>query len=325
MLKNTRTEIAEYVKNALATNQKIPMIEKLKSEYANKIDQKKHINKLRAERQLKQQELKRLKDYSARLEKIIDEKLPSDVSHITSLQNEIDDIEFKLETEKMTRDTLRHMLSRDKKSMFHKLKPIEKLKFNIYTVQSSINSIKKEVLSVKNEEQNILTDKLDVQETVIKQNDLMCKDINYYLKNFKERELIKTIKSHIKDVAKKQKEIIQKQKLDLKTTKNKLKEIKQEEDRNKFKDSLEKLRRQQDLLAKIQSRCNIRDIKDLVTYQGYLSKTNEQLNYQNNALESEKQQKLQKLQELKQKFNEIALYKDREEDSNKIKVEHTLE
>lgn len=86
--------------------------------------------------------------------------------------------------------------------MLHKLKPIEKLKFNIYTLQSSINSIKKEVLCARNKEQSILTDKFDVQEGVMKQNDLMCKDINYYLKNFKERELIKTIKSHIKDVAK---------------------------------------------------------------------------------------------------------------------------
>lgn len=90
------------------------MIEKLKSEYANKIDQKKHINKLKSEKLQKQQELKRLKDYSDRLGKIVDERLPSDVSHLTRLQMEVNDIEYKLESEKMTRDTLRHMFTRDK-------------------------------------------------------------------------------------------------------------------------------------------------------------------------------------------------------------------
>lgn len=123
----------------------------------------------------------------------------------------------------------------------------------------------------------------------------------------------------------KQKEIIQKEKFDLKTTKNKLKEIKQEEDRNKFQESLEKLRKQQDLLAKVQSKCNIRDIKDLVSYQGYLDKTNEQLSYQSNLLELEKQQKLQKLHELKTKLNAVTLYNDWVEERNKVKIEHTLE
>lgn len=208
--------------------------------------------------------------------------------------------------------------------MLHKFYPLQKLKTNINTVQNSIESIHKEVENTHNYKQNILTSKIDVQESVIKQNDLMCRDINHYLKNFKERELIKTIKSQISDVAKRQKEVIQKRRAEIKTTKNKLKDIKQEEDRSKLDEGLQKLRRQQDLLAKIQSKCNVKDIKDLVTYHNYLNTTREQLLYQNNILEVKREEKTKQLFEMKERLNNIILYKESDVDNNKINVEQTL-
>jgi hypothetical protein len=86
LIKNTRTDIAEYVTDALATNQKIPMIEKIKVDHTKKIDKIYELNRLKAQRHEKQQKLKKLKEYSDKLEKQISCELPLDVSNLTTLQ-----------------------------------------------------------------------------------------------------------------------------------------------------------------------------------------------------------------------------------------------
>lgn len=53
---------------------------------------------------------------------------------------------------------------------------------------------------------------------------------------------------------------------ELSNTKKKLREIKLDGDRWKVKDGLEKLKKQQKMVAKIQSRCNIMGVHDMVDY-----------------------------------------------------------
>lgn len=90
------------------------MLEKIKSEYTNKVDKHKHINKLKSDKLHKEQELKRLTEYSDTLETIIQQKFNSHREQAIRLRFEVNDIEYKLDIEKMTMDTLRHMFSRDK-------------------------------------------------------------------------------------------------------------------------------------------------------------------------------------------------------------------
>lgn len=110
---------------------------------------------------------------------------------------------------------------------------------------------------------------------------------------------------------------------ELNITKKKLREIKLEEDRCKVKDGLEKLKKQQKMVAKIQSRCNIMGVHDMVDFFNYLGVTNEQLMAQKEILEQQKKEKLEILIATKSRFDNIR-FKEQRINQNAINYSHTL-
>lgn len=128
LLKGTRNEIWEYVRDALATDQKIPMIEKLKPDYDKNLFNNKTSNDKKTQIYQKQIELKRLKNYLNNLEKLIQERFVSDKSTVDSLNEQNTKMERKVLIEEMTTATLSHMFSRDKLDMLARFKPMEKIK-----------------------------------------------------------------------------------------------------------------------------------------------------------------------------------------------------
>lgn len=144
----------------------------------------------------------------------------------------------------------------------------------------------------------------------------MCKDINIYMKEFKEQELKKNIMYHMKDIHFKQKEIESDKRNELKSTKKKLREIQNEEDRHKLQEELERLKKQHKQFAKIQTRCNVKDIHDIVKYYNYLLETNEQLQFQNEIIETEKNKKTQKLVLLKEELQKRSIFKQGKSNEN---------
>jgi hypothetical protein len=136
-------DIEEYVKDALATNQKIPTLEKLKFDQAPKIVKTKEVNKLKTLKFIKEQELKRLKDYSNRLQNQIETEIPCDSVDLTRISKQVESSAYKLVCELMETDTLEHILNRDRMSFLFKTKPCETLQSNLKIMKNSIKNIKK--------------------------------------------------------------------------------------------------------------------------------------------------------------------------------------
>ena len=121
---------------------------------------------------------------------------------------------------------------------------------------------------------------------------------------------------HMKDIHFKQKEIESDKRNELKSTKKKLREIQNEEDRHKLQEELERLKKQHKQFAKIQTRCNVKDIHDIVKYYNYLLETNEQLQFQNEIIETEKNKKTQKLVLLKEELQKRSIFKQGKSNEN---------
>lgn len=153
----------------------------------------------------------------------------------------------------METETLRYILHRDNSSILHKIKPMEETKKDVKIVAASISNIKKKISEFQNEEANLKNSKLGVQESVMRVNDLMSIKINDYLNQFKQQEFEKQVKLHLREVHDKEALNEINKKNELKNAKKKLKEIMKEEDQSRFKDSLERLKKQQTMFAKIQS------------------------------------------------------------------------
>lgn len=128
LLKGTRNQICEYVRDALASDQKNQMINKLKPDYDKNILNNKSNNEKKSQIYQKQIELKRLKNYSNNLEKLIQERFASNKTSVETLKDQNAEMERKVLIEEMTTATLSHMFSRDKQDMLAIFKPIAKIK-----------------------------------------------------------------------------------------------------------------------------------------------------------------------------------------------------
>ena len=292
------------------------MLNKVKFDYNKKIQKLDSFNKLKLQKIHKEKELARLTEHSKKLELAIEQKLPTDISSLVMVKQEVNNIGFKLEKEQMTSNIYSHMLSSVRKEILFKEGPIEKVKSSLSVVESSAHEIKKKAEVFLNEKRNINLEEFGLQESIIRQNDLMCKDINIYMKEFKEQELKKNIMYHMKDIHFKQKEIESDKRNELKSTKKKLREIQNEEDRHKLQEELERLKKQHKQFAKIQTRCNVKDIHDIVKYYNYLLETNEQLQFQNEIIETEKNKKTQKLVLLKEELQKRSIFKQGKSNEN---------
>lgn len=142
-MRNTRADIEEYVKDALATNQKIPTLEKLKFDNAPKVAKIKELNKLKTLKFMKEQELKRLKDYSNRLQNQIETEIPCDSFELVRVSKQVESSAYKLIWEQMETDTREHILNRDRLSFLFKTKPFETLQSNLSIIKNSIKNIMK--------------------------------------------------------------------------------------------------------------------------------------------------------------------------------------
>jgi hypothetical protein len=100
----------------------------------------------------------------------------------------------------MESETLKHILQRDNSSILHKIKPMEETKKDVKIVSASISKIKKKISEFQNEETNLKNSKLNVQENVMRVNDLMSIKINDYLNQFKQQEFEKQVRLHLKEV-----------------------------------------------------------------------------------------------------------------------------
>jgi len=301
------------------------MLNKVKFDYNKKIQKLDSFNKLKLQKIHKEKELARLTEHSKKLELAIEQKLPTDISSLVMVKQEVNNIGFKLEKEQMTSNIYSHMLSSVRKEILFKEGPIEKVKSSLSVVESSAHEIKKKAEVFLNEKRNINLEEFWLQESIIRQNDLMCKDINIYMKEFKEQELKKNIMYHMKDIHFKQKEIESDKRNELKSTKKKLREIQNEEDRHKLQEELERLKKQHKQFAKIQTRCNVKDIHDIVKYYNYLLETNEQLQFQNEIIETEKNKKTQKLVLLKEELQKRSIFKQGKSNENWVKYSYTLD
>ena len=152
----------------------------------------------------------------------------------------------------------------------------------------------------------------------------MSNKVNGYLKDFKNFNLVKAIKDQISDVADKQKKDQQKRNDEAKEAKKKLKERMAEEDREKIRENLDKLRKNQANFAKIQSRCSLKNIHDLKGNWDYLKTTQEQLEHQNEFLKQEKESRVEYLNHLKQKLLNLTLYQPKGGSQNVVPVSHTI-
>jgi hypothetical protein len=190
LLRKTRADIEEHVQDALATNQKIPMLENIKFDNAPKVAKTKGLNKLRAQKYFKEQELKRLKDYSNQLQKIIETEIPNDSYELTKVAKKVNSSSSKLESEIVETEVLDHIFTRDKMSFLFKTKTHQTLETNIGILRNSIMNIRNKTAELKNEKKNLENEKLSVQDIIMNQNDIMGKNINAYLKDFKEINLL---------------------------------------------------------------------------------------------------------------------------------------
>lgn len=77
-------------------------------------------------------------------------------------------------------------------------------------MQSSISKIQSRIDTFEHDKRLYLNEKTAIQDAVVKTNELVSKDMNLYIKNFKQTELKKSLKGHIKDISMKEKEISQK-------------------------------------------------------------------------------------------------------------------
>jgi hypothetical protein len=82
------------------------------------------------------------------------------------------------------------MFTRDKMSFLFKTKPHQTLETNIGIMRNSIMNIRNKIAKLKNETKNLENEKLSVQDIAMKRNDIMGKNINVYLKDFKEINLL---------------------------------------------------------------------------------------------------------------------------------------
>lgn len=108
----TRTEVSEYVKDALLINQKIPYIDTVKADYAKNINNLKKTNWLKSAVMTKQEQLRRLESQLKLL--MMEDHVPPPCK-IPHLEPD------KLEGELLTTDVYHHMIARDKRILLKKV------------------------------------------------------------------------------------------------------------------------------------------------------------------------------------------------------------
>lgn len=131
------------------------MLNKVKFDYNKKIQKLDSFNKLKLQKIHKEKELARLTEHSKKLELAIEQKLPTDISSLVMVKQEVNNIGFKLEKEQMTSNIYSHMLSSVRKEILFKEGPIEKVKSSLSVVESSAHEIKKKAEVFLNEKRNI--------------------------------------------------------------------------------------------------------------------------------------------------------------------------
>jgi hypothetical protein len=86
VLKDTRTEAAEYVKEALEAKQRIPMIDKFEVDYKRQNNSIKKLNEIKMKLLMKQKQYKKLADYSTLLDKLMEQNLPEESGQVIILK-----------------------------------------------------------------------------------------------------------------------------------------------------------------------------------------------------------------------------------------------
>ena len=221
--------------------------------------------------------LQRLKDYSQNLEKLIESKLNPGLDNFVKLKFSVEESTQKLDESKMYTDVLNNMLDRDKKNILYRNKPLEKLKKNLLIIEQSTASMKKKINYLQNEQRNYENENDQVMNTFTDKNKYFTNAYEGYLKEFKRITLANSVQLYMYDIGKKHKEDEKKKALEAMKAKNELRQLKLEQDHSLLQTKMERLRNQQNQLAKIQSRCNVKGIHDLIDYFNYLVDTNENL------------------------------------------------
>ena len=176
------------------------------------------------------------------------------------------------------------------------------------TINSSISKIKSQIILLNDNKTVIENGKFTTQETMTINRYLMDKDINRLFKEFKEQEILNSIKQHLNDYKVKQSIKNEKRKHDLATTKSKRKIEEIEED--KVLDKINKKKRIQQYMHiwKIQRRCNVKGIEDFKAFFWNPDEIKNQILSQKDALEAEKQLKIDTLELLKLELNDLKYH-----------------
>ncbi|CAI2386483.1 unnamed protein product [Moneuplotes crassus] len=322
--KNTRDDIYEYVKDALENNSKIPMLDKIKFDQTSKVAKINERNKIKSEIILKRAHLKRLENQLYKLEVLHDSEFNPEIGRMITLKKAVEKSAYKIEVLEMDADILNHILDRTKQSLLNRKRPVQEKEKDLQIMQKTIGSMRKETALIMNDKNNIDKANERILKKFTDENKHFTNAFEGYIKEFKQITLVDALKTQIKDVSKKNKEERQKKIYNANLAKNGLKQIRKEENRAKLEENIEKLRKNQNLFAKIQSKCNVKDIHDLNDYHKYLQDTNVHLEYQKKVMEEEKSKKEKRLQRLTEILEKKKFSTNSNSQYNKIEVEHTL-